>query len=103
MLAAVFSGFLVYTFLEPLFVPVHSETAMVFLYILTLNGFLVGMSLGVLLPSLLPGACLGASISLLIGAFFAVSSSLFFPTLGGVLAVLFTLLSARYVRPNILP
>ena len=92
---AVFAGFLVYTFLEPLFVPVGSETSMVFLYILTIDGALVGMSLGVLLPALLPGICLGGSLALLAGAFSQISNSYFFPVLAGVLATGFAFLSVR--------
>jgi callose synthase len=90
---------LVYTFLEPLFVPVGSDTAMVFLSILAFNGALVGMALGVLLPTFFSGICLGATIALLIGAFVSAlgvfSSVYFFPVLAGAAALLFSLLSAR--------
>ena len=68
---------------------------MVFLGILTLNGSLVGMSLGVLLPSLFPGICLGGSLALLIGAFSTISNSFFFPVFAGALAIGFSILSVR--------
>jgi callose synthase len=68
---------------------------MIFLYILSLNAALVGMSLGILLPTLLPGICFGLSATLLVGAFTAVSNSYYLPVVGGVLAVVFGLLSAR--------
>jgi callose synthase len=70
---------------------------MVFLYLLCINGALVGMSLGVLLPVLFPGVCLGAALALLVAALFDMQSSYFFPAVGGVLAVLSATLSARYV------
>jgi callose synthase len=97
ILSAVFSGFLVFTYLEPLFVPVGSEPAMVFLYILCANGALVGMSLGVLLPVLFPGVCLGGALALLVAALLDMQTAYFFPAVGGVLAVLSAVLSARYV------
>ena len=97
MLTAVLARFLTYTYLEPLFVPVHSETAMVFLYILSIDSGFVGMSLGVLLPLVLPGACLGGVIGLLGCAIAGVWNSYLFPIVGGVLALLFALVSARYV------
>jgi callose synthase len=93
----VFCAFLTYTFLEPLFVPVGSNVAMVFLYILAINSALVGMSLGVLLPVLVPGVCVGGMLALLVGGFGAVSSEYFFPAVGGALALIFCTVSARYV------
>jgi callose synthase len=99
MLAGV-AGFLTYAFLEPLFVPVGSETAMVFLYILTLNASLVGMSLGVLLPLVFPGVCLGGSLALLGVALSGVWNCYLFPVTGGVLAALFAVVSARYVHES---
>jgi callose synthase len=96
----VFCAFLTYTFLEPLFVPVGSNVAMVFLYILAINSALVGMSLGVLLPVLVPGVCFGGMLALLVGAFGAVSSEFFFPAVGGALALIFCTVSARYVTGN---
>jgi callose synthase len=98
ILSAVVAFFLTYTFLEPLFVPVGTDPAMVFLYILAINGALVGMALGVLLPLLFPGLCLGTSLALLIGTLAALTTNgFFFPVTGGVLAALFAFLSARYV------
>jgi callose synthase len=89
------SVFLIYTFLEPLFVPVGSDVAMVFLYILALDGILVGMSLGVLLPLLLPGACFGATLSLFVGSFMAVSNELYFPVVGGATFLFFAIVAAK--------
>jgi len=56
--AAVVSGALVFTFLEPLFSIVGIELAIVALYILVVAGSLVGLSLGVFLPTLFPGLVL---------------------------------------------
>jgi len=97
-LSTVFSGFLVYTYLEPLFVPIGLLTAMIFLYVLAALGGLVGMALGVLLPVLFPGICFGGSLALLGGTFGAIIGlhPLFFPVVGGVLALLSAILSARY-------
>ena len=91
------SGFLSFIFLEPLFEPVGIELAHVALYLLAINGAMVGFSLGVLLPTLFPGACFGASLALLIGSFGVVSSSWYFPIVGGVLALISSVASARYV------
>lgn len=96
VLSAIFSGFLVYTFLEPLFVPVNSDTAMVFLYILTLNGSAVGMSLGVLMPSLFPGACFGGCVGLLGIVLSGTLNVYMSPIVCGVAAAVFAALSARY-------
>ena len=95
MLSAVATAFLVYTYLEPLFVPVGSNTAMVFLDILTINGALVGMALGVMLPSLFSGICLGAMIALMGGSFFVVSNNLYFPSVACALALVLAGISAR--------
>jgi callose synthase len=70
---------------------------MVALYIICINGALVGMSLGVLLPLLFPGICFGGTLALLGGSLADVQSSYFFPIVGGVLATLSAILSARYV------
>jgi callose synthase len=70
---------------------------MVLLYILCINGSLVGMSLGVLLPYLFPGVCFGGALALLIGALFKMQDSYFFPLVGGALAAISATLSARYV------
>jgi len=95
ILSAIFSGFLVFTFLEPLFVPIRSDTAMVFLYILAIFGSLVGMSLGVLLPSMLSGVCLGGSLALLIEAFMNMNNLYMFPILAGSMALVFAAISSR--------
>lgn len=68
---------------------------MVFLNILTLFGACVGMSLGVLLPSFFSGICLGGSLALLIGAFLNLNNALFFPLLGGGMALAFSFLAAQ--------
>lgn len=88
--SAVTAGFLTFAYLEPLFVPVGSEVAMVFLYMLSINGAMVGMSLGVLLPMLFPGLCAGASLALFICCCFSVmlKSFYFFPLTAGVLAAI---------------
>lgn len=70
---------------------------MVFLYILALNSGLVGMSLGVLLPVLMPGICFGGSLALLIGALLSMNNVFYFPVVGGTLALICCVLSARYV------
>lgn len=97
VLSAVISGFITYVYLEPLFVPVGLELAIVALWILSIAAGLVGMSLGVLLPAILPGVCLGVSLSLLVGAFLGMSQVLYFPVAGGALSLLGILLSTRYV------
>jgi callose synthase len=91
------AGFLTYTFLEPLFVPVKSETAMVFLSILAADAAAVGMSLGVLLSRLMPGVCLGAALALLGVALSSAWNAYLFPIVGAVLAALLSVVSARYV------
>lgn len=70
---------------------------MVFLGILVLNAGLVGLSLGVLLPSLFPGACLGASLAMLVCVIFGIWNAYLFPVAGGVLALLLSIASAKYV------
>jgi hypothetical protein len=92
------AGFLTYAFLEPLFVPVGSEVALVFLDILTLNAALVGMALGVLLPLVFPGVCLGTSLALLGVALSGVWNVYLFPAVGATLSLLFAIASARYVN-----
>lgn len=77
----------------------NSETALVFLYILSIYGATVGFSLGVLLPLLFPGVCLGSAFALLSGAFLQnnnyVATQLYFPTSAGGLAIIFAFLSSR--------
>lgn len=97
LLTAVTSGFLTFTFLEPLFEPVGLELAEVALYLLAIYGFLVGMSLGIMLPTLFPGLCFGASLGLFIASFGLSTSEVFFPILGGILAVICAAASVRYV------
>lgn len=89
------SAFLTYAFLEPLFVPVGSETAMVLLDILTIHAACVGLSLGVLLPSVFPGVCLGASLALLGVALSGVWNAFLFPGVAAILAIALAIVSAR--------
>lgn len=93
LLTAIFGFFLVFTYLEPLFVPVGSEVAMVFLYLLGLLGSGVGLALGVLLPMLFPGACFGASLTLLAGSCLGISHAYFFPLIGGASVLVFSVAS----------
>ena len=93
------SGFLSFTFLEPLFEPVGLELARVALYVLALDGIWVGIALGVMLPTIFPGVCFGASLALFIGSFGVASMPLYFPIVGGALVALSAVASARYVTP----
>jgi callose synthase len=81
--------------LKPLFVPVGLDLAVVALWILAINASLVGMSLGVLLPTLFPGICFGVSSVLLAGVFLGVANPLYLPVVGGVCALIGAILSAR--------
>jgi len=94
-LTAALSGFLCFTFLEPLFEPVGLELAEVALYVLTFNGAFVGLSLGVMLPTVFPGICFGATLALLIGSFGVASVPLYFPIAGGTLALISAAASVR--------
>ena len=87
--SAILSGFLTYTYLEPLFVSTGSDVAMVFLYLLVINAVMVGMSLGVLLPKPLAGFAWGCSMTVIVGAFVveAVRFPYYFPAVAGVLSV----------------
>jgi callose synthase len=96
-LSAGCAGFLIFTYLQPLFVPVGSDTAMVFLYILSLYGSAVGMSLGVLLPLLFPGASLGAALALFGAAASGVWDPYLFPVAAGISALPLSIVAARYV------
>lgn len=98
VLSAVLLGFLTFVFLEGLFVPVGLELAKVALWILSINAGLVGMSLGVLMPTVLPGVCLGVNVALFVGCFLGVQNSLFLPVVGGVAALVGVFLSTRYDR-----
>ena len=95
ILAAAMSGFLSFTFLEPLFEPVGLELARVALYVLAINGSLVGLSLGVMLPTVFPGLCFGASAALFVGSFGVTSMPLYFPVVGGALALISATASIR--------
>ena len=95
VLSAALSGFLTYVFLEPLFVPVGLDLANVALWVLALYASMVGMSLGVLLPTLCPGLCFGASISLLVGCVLQMSNTLYFPVAGGIFALVGAIFSTR--------
>jgi callose synthase len=93
--SAIISGFLVFTYLEPMFVPVGSETALVALYVLTADGTLVGMSLGVMVPTLFPGICTGATLSCLVGVLGGIVHPLFFPVSAITIGILCAFLSVR--------
>ncbi|KAI2501722.1 1-3-beta-D-glucan synthase [Fragilaria crotonensis] len=95
-LTAVVSGFLTFTFLEPLFFPVGLEVAIVALYILSINAAFVGMSLGVLLPLIFPGLCFGVAVSLFAGCLMTMSNPLYFPVASAALGVVGAILSARW-------
>jgi callose synthase len=95
LLSAALGGFLTFTFLEPLFTPVGLDLANVALWVLALYASMVGMGLGVLLPTLCPGLCFGTTIALLVGCFTGISTSLYFPVVGGICAVIGAILSIR--------
>lgn len=97
LLTAIVSGFLTYTFLQPLFVPVGLELAIVALHILSINAALVGMSLGVLLPVIFPGLCFGAAVALLAGSLAIIYNPLYFAITSVPIGVISAILSARYV------
>lgn len=94
------SGFLCFTFLEPLFEPVGLELAKVAHYVLALDGVCVGLALGVMLPTVFPGVCFGASLALFIGSFGVTSMPLYFPIVGGSLVLISTVASVRYEEPT---
>lgn len=73
------------------------ELAHVAMWVLAVDGALVGMSLGVMLPTVFPGVCFGASLALLVGSFGAASIPSYFPIVGGILSLLSAAASARYV------
>lgn len=100
---AVVSGALVFAFLEPLFAVVGIELAIVALYILVVFGSLVGLSLGVFLPTLFPGACAGISLSAFVASFFASSMSLFVAIFAPALACIGAGVSIKYSRLSFLP
>ena len=92
---AVVAGSLTFTFLEPLFVPVGMNLAVVALWILSINAAAVGIALGVLLPKITPGACFGVALSLIVGCMITFVQPLYFPVTSGALAILGAILSAR--------
>lgn len=81
--------------MHPLFDPVGMKLADVALWVLAIDGSLVGLSLGVMLPTVFPGVCFGASLALLVGSFGVASLPSYFPIVGGALAVLSAAASAR--------
>lgn len=95
VLSAILSGFVTFVYLEPMFVPVGLELAMVALWVLSTGAALVGWSLGVLLPTIIPGICFGVSLSLLVGAFVGVSNVLYFPVASGILSLAGVFLASR--------
>ena len=97
ILTGILSGFLIYVFLEPLFFPVGLNLAVVALWVLSIMSAFVGMSLGVMLPTLFPGLCLGVNLALLSGCFVSSQYVLYFPVAGGVLALAGAYVSVRYV------
>lgn len=97
ILTGILSGFLIYVVLEPLFFPVGLNLAVVALWVLSILSAFVGMSLGVLLPTLFPGLCLGVNLALLSGCFLNGShNSLYFPIAGSLLALAGAFLSVRW-------
>lgn len=58
-----------FSFLEPLFTAVGMPLATAALYVLAFGAASIGMCLGILLPLILPGACFGVSVAILIGFF----------------------------------
>ena len=95
LLTAVLSGFLTVVFLEPLFADIGLDIAEVALWILAINASLVGMSFGVLLPSIFPGICVGYSITLFVGTFARPESSWYLPIAGSTLALVGAVASSR--------
>ena len=78
-----------------MFVPVGLDLAIVALWVLSGCAGLVGLSLGVLLPTLLPGICFGISLALLVGVFAGVSNALFLPVSGGILSLVGVFIAFR--------
>ena len=84
-----------FVFLETMFVPVGLDLAIVALWFLSACAGLVGLCLGVLLPTLLPGICFGISLASLVGVFVGVSNALYLPVAGGILSLLGVFFSSR--------
>jgi callose synthase len=97
-LTAITSGFLTFTFLEPLFKPVGMDLAIVALYVLSINAAFVGMCLGVLLPLIMPGVCFGSSVALVGGCLATVLNPFYFPIASLALSAIGGFMSVRYVR-----
>jgi len=95
ILSGILSGFLIYVFLEPMFFPIGMNLAVVVLWIISIMTAAVGMSLGVLLPTIFPGICFGVNLSLLVGCFLNSHHSLYFPVAGGVLSLAGAFVSVR--------
>ena len=96
ILSGILSGFLIYAFLEPLFFPVGLNLAVVVLWMLAILSAFVGMSLGVMLPTLFPGLCFGVNLALLGGCFVNSSNNvMYFPVFGGILAIAGAFVSVR--------
>jgi callose synthase len=91
------SGFLTYTFLQPLFFPVGLELAIVALNVLSINAAFVGMSLGVLLPLILPGVMLRCCRFPTCWFSNDHRESILLPAASVVVGVTGALVSARYV------
>lgn len=94
---ALVSFFLTFAYLEPLFVPVGMQLAVVALYVLAANASAVGMSLGVLLPTFWPGVSFGVALALLFNAIVVVPIPYFFPIAAVICAAVGAILSARCV------
>eukprot|EP00562_Extubocellulus_spinifer_P006927 CAMPEP_0178517366 /NCGR_PEP_ID=MMETSP0696-20121128/25651_1 /TAXON_ID=265572 /ORGANISM="Extubocellulus spinifer, Strain CCMP396" /LENGTH=2108 /DNA_ID=CAMNT_0020147789 /DNA_START=313 /DNA_END=6639 /DNA_ORIENTATION=+ len=103
VIAAIVSGALVFTFLEPLFAVVGIELAVVALYVLVVTGSLVGLSLGVFLPTMFPGASAGVALSAFIGSFFESSPTMFFSIAAPSFAFVGAGVSIKYKRFVALP
>mmetsp|Transcript_21042 Transcript_21042/g.51779 ORF Transcript_21042/g.51779 Transcript_21042/m.51779 type:complete len:2128 (-) Transcript_21042:168-6551(-) len=95
LLSAALTGFLTFTFLEPLFTPVGLDLANVALWVLALYSSMVGMALGVLLPAFCPGLCFGASTGLLVGCYLGMASTLYCPVVCGTAALVGAVVSSR--------
>lgn len=103
VLTAVICGVLCYSYLEVLFTTVGTQMAVVALWVLTISGALVGISLGILLPKPLPGAVAGVSLALLIGVFLpAGPSEHFFAVVGPALALIGAGISLKCMRTAML-
>ena len=74
---------------------------MVFLYILVIHSSFVGMSLGVLLPTMFPGVCFGGALTVFCGSIFEIQSAYYVPVAGAVLSLASVALSARYANPTV--